>query len=314
MTPFETFWAKGYVKLDTPAAARKWVRHGDFRTDPAKNPLHTKSGKIEMFCQAISDLKLEDCPGQPTFAEPAEYLGNAKPGDVHVVSPHPWFRVHSQMANSPRLRELYYIQGREPVRINSEDAKKRGIADGDLVELHNDRGAVIAGAVVSDDIMPGVVSIYEGAWPRDIAPGSGLKLAGLCATALVTVAVWRFVVSDVTDKRARKFAALLCAMTGLMGWPVWSVGVLPSLNGSNLSGERTVRMALERIEATKKSKARGYYHWAWLKADSDNFGVRSGRYFISEGIYDLWGREAPAMVDVTVAQGALGAMVVTGFR
>ena len=151
-------------------------------------------------------------------------------------------------------------------------------------------------------------------WPRDIAPGSGLKLAGLCASALVAFAVWRFVVRDVTDKRARKFAALLCALTGLMGWPVWSVGVLPSLNGSNLSGERTVRMALERIEATRKSKSRGYYHWAWLKADSDNFGVRSGRYFISEGIYDLWGREAPAMVDVTVAQGALGALVVTGFR
>jgi trimethylamine-N-oxide reductase (cytochrome c) len=169
--PFEEFWKKGYVKLETPAEANKWVRHGDFRADPEKNHLHTASGKIEMFCEGIAKQKLEDCPGMPVFFEPAEYLGNAKEGQVHVVSPHPWFRIHSQMANSERLRELYYVQGREPVRINSEDAKKRGIADGDLVELSNERGAIVAGAVVSDDIMPGVVSIYEGAWPNPDSKG-----------------------------------------------------------------------------------------------------------------------------------------------
>jgi trimethylamine-N-oxide reductase (cytochrome c) len=70
------------------------------------------------------------------------------------------------MANSERLRALYQVQGREPLLINTEDAEARGIEDGDLVELHNDRGSLIAGAVVSDRIMPGVVSIYEGCWPQ----------------------------------------------------------------------------------------------------------------------------------------------------
>ncbi len=102
----------------------------------------------------------------PMWMEKHEYLGNAKKGQLHVVSPHPWFRLHSQMANSERLRDLYMVQGREPVRINSQDAADRGIEDGDLVELYNKRGTVIAGAVVSDDIMPGVVSIYEGGWPQ----------------------------------------------------------------------------------------------------------------------------------------------------
>ena len=115
----------------------------------------------------------------PTFITPAEYLGNAKrETQVHVVSPHPWFRLHSQMANSERLRDLYMVQGREPVRINSEDAKKRGIADGDLVELTNDRGTIICGAVLSDDIMPGVVSIYEGGWPQ-------LDSKGRCNSGLI---------------------------------------------------------------------------------------------------------------------------------
>ncbi|WP_234187924.1 molybdopterin-dependent oxidoreductase [Shinella sp. NM-101] len=176
-TPFETFWEKGYARQPAPDAARAWVRHGDFYTDPEKNHLHTKSGKIEMFCQTIADMKLEDCPGMPMWLEPAEYLGNAREGQLHVVSPHPWYRLHSQMANSERLRALYQVQGREPVRINSKDAAARGIADGDLVEIYNDRGTVIAGAVVSDEIMPGVISIYEGCWPS--LDGKGRCNSGL---------------------------------------------------------------------------------------------------------------------------------------
>ncbi|PIE08611.1 MAG: trimethylamine-N-oxide reductase [Rhodobacterales bacterium] len=164
--PFEEFWEKGYARMPVPAEARKWTRHGDFYEDPEANPLHTASGKIEMFCQDIADMDIDDCPGTAMWLEKHEYLGNARPGQLHVVSPHPWFRLHSQMANSERLRELYTIQGREPVRINAQDAAERGIEDGDLVELYNERGTVIVGAVVSDEIMPGVVSLYEGCWPQ----------------------------------------------------------------------------------------------------------------------------------------------------
>lgn len=164
--PFEEFWEKGYALMDVPAEAREWTRHGAFYQDPGANPLHTTSGKIEMYCDLIADMEIKDCPGMPVWMEKHEYLGNAKEGQLHVVSPHPWFRLHSQMDQSAKLRELYKVQGREPVRINAKDAASRGIEDGDLVELYNDRGAVLAGAVVSDDIMPGVVSIYEGCWPQ----------------------------------------------------------------------------------------------------------------------------------------------------
>lgn len=177
-TPFEEFWERGYAHQPVPEAARAWVRHGDFYTDPEAHPLHTRSGKIEMFCETIAEMNLEDCPGMPMWLEPAEYLGNAKDGQLHVVSPHPWFRLHSQMDQSASLRDLYKVQGREPVRINAEDAAARGIADGDLVEIYNDRGTVIAGAVVSDEIMPGVISIYEGCWPS-------LDSKGRCNSGLV---------------------------------------------------------------------------------------------------------------------------------
>jgi len=176
--PFDAFWEKGYARMPVPEAARKWTRHGAFYEDPEANALHTDSGKIEMFSESIAGMEIDDCPGMPVWMEKHEYLGNAKPGQLHVVSPHPWFRLHSQMDQSEKLRALYKVQGREPVRISTEDAASRGIEDGDLVELFNDRGTVIAGAVVSDDIMPGVVSIYEGAWPS-------LDSKGRCNSGLV---------------------------------------------------------------------------------------------------------------------------------
>ncbi|MCL3882565.1 molybdopterin-dependent oxidoreductase [Marivita sp. GX14005] len=177
-TPFEEFWEKGYARMEVPEEARHWTRHGEFYQDPEANPLHTTSGKIEMFCEDFAVMEIDDMPPMPKWMEKHEYLGNAKDGQLHVVSPHPWFRLHSQMDQSENLRKLYKVQGREPVRINTEDAAARGIEDGDLVELYNDRGTVIAGAVVSDGIMPGVVSIYEGAWPS-------LDSKGRCNSGLV---------------------------------------------------------------------------------------------------------------------------------
>ena len=79
--------------------------------DPEGNPLHTDSGKIEMFSESIAGMEIDDCPGMPVWMEKHEYLGNAKDGQLHVVSPHPWFRLHSQMDQSESLRALYKVQG-----------------------------------------------------------------------------------------------------------------------------------------------------------------------------------------------------------
>ncbi|MCP3869031.1 MAG: molybdopterin-dependent oxidoreductase [Gammaproteobacteria bacterium] len=161
--PFEEFWEKGVLQLDVPKSANQWVRHGDFYNDPDKYPLHTVSGKIEMYCDTIARFECKECPPIPKYLEPVEFLGNAKPGQVHVVSPHPRMRIHSQMAQSD-CRKYENVRGRQYVRISVEDAQEKGIKDGDLVELYNDRGTTIAGAVVSDKIMKGVASLEEGNW------------------------------------------------------------------------------------------------------------------------------------------------------
>ncbi|WP_408630366.1 molybdopterin dinucleotide binding domain-containing protein, partial [Pseudomonas syringae] len=56
------------------------------------------------------------------------------------------------------------IQAREPLTLNPLDAQLRGVVDGDVVKVFNERGAFLAGVIVSDGIRPGVVQIATGAW------------------------------------------------------------------------------------------------------------------------------------------------------
>ncbi|WP_050523189.1 molybdopterin-dependent oxidoreductase [Pseudorhodobacter wandonensis] len=245
-TTFEEFWEKGYARQEAPQEARSWTRHGDFYTDPVGKPLHTASGKIEMFCENISNMNIADCPGLPTWMEKHEYLGNAKEGQLHVVSPHPWFRLHSQMDQSESLRDLYKVQGREPVRINAQDAADRGIEDGDLVELYNDRGTVIAGAVVSDHIMPGVVSIYEGCWPS-------LDSKGRCNSGLVNFLTSTQRSSGLTE--ATTANTVLCSMRKCEDpeGPNMAYEKPPIIEDYELAAIDDEKLGLDRLEALTAS-------------------------------------------------------------
>jgi biotin/methionine sulfoxide reductase len=56
------------------------------------------------------------------------------------------------------------VKGREALLIHRCDAAARGIQSGDMVRVFNDRGACLAGAVVGEGIVPGVVRLPSGAW------------------------------------------------------------------------------------------------------------------------------------------------------
>ncbi|WP_328276123.1 hypothetical protein [Sphingobium sp.] len=151
-------------------------------------------------------------------------------------------------------------------------------------------------------------------WPRAIAPGSGLKLAGLVATTLTAAGIWHWLVGGTSDPRVHRFAAIACAVTGLMGWPVWTVGVLPSINGVALGQRETVSMRLGRIDVSRPSKGPGFYYWAWLEPIQPGGVITGGRYFIPEPVYQRWAPRKPAIVQLVHATGSLGAEVVTGFE
>ena len=74
-------------------------------------------------------------------------------------------KLHSRLCGT-NLRDLYTVQGREPCLINPKDAATRNIADGDVVRVFNDRGQILAGAHLTDDVAAGVIVVSEGGWVR----------------------------------------------------------------------------------------------------------------------------------------------------
>lgn len=159
-----------------------------------------------------------------------------------------------------------------------------------------------------------IVLVVGEAWPRSIAPGSGLKLAGLIAAAITSTAVWYRIVSTFADQRVHVFTAVVCTVTSLMGWPVWTVGVLPSINGAMLGSDKMVTMRLGQIDITRPSKGSGFYYWAKLEPVHPGAVIERGRYFIPEDVFRRWALHKPATVRVVHAQGLLGAQVVIEYR
>ncbi|MDN2486956.1 molybdopterin guanine dinucleotide-containing S/N-oxide reductase [Kosakonia sacchari] len=182
LPPFAEFWqVNQLIEMPESEQHARFVRFADFRHDPQANPLKTPSGKIEIFSERINSFGYADCPPHPMWLEPDEWHGNAQPQQLQVLSAHPAHRLHSQL-NYSRLRETYAVAGREPVTLHPADAKARGIVAGDVVRVWNQRGQVLAGAVVTDGIKPGVICIHEGAWP-DLDPAAG----GICKNGAVNV-------------------------------------------------------------------------------------------------------------------------------
>ena len=182
---FDEFWRRGYLEFPVPPKASSYTTFADFRANPAAHALGTASGRIEIFCEPIARMGYADCPGHPVWIEPAEWLGSAqaKQHPLHLVSPHPPHRLHSQLDNT-WIREWYEVAEREPVFLHPEEAKSRGIRHGDVVRVFNDRGELLAGAVVTERIRPGVACIHEGAWYDPLEPG---RLGTLCKHGLVNL-------------------------------------------------------------------------------------------------------------------------------
>ncbi|MDQ6656634.1 MAG: molybdopterin-dependent oxidoreductase [Actinomycetota bacterium] len=158
---FKEFWAAG-EPLPVPASADTQVMLAGFRADPSGAPLRTPSGRIHLQSDEIEGFGYPDCPGIPTWFEPADWA-NADSYPLHLIANQPKTRLHSQL-DVGGYSQSSKIAGREPVRINPVDAATRGIADGDVVRLRNAKGWCLAGAMLSEELAPGVVQLSTGAW------------------------------------------------------------------------------------------------------------------------------------------------------
>lgn len=146
----------------------------DFREDPDANPLPTPSGKIEIYSQQLADMAKEwefpeGMPGDKLTALPEhvdtwegalEARSNAD-YPLQCIGHHFKGRTHSSYGNVDWLRDDAHPQ---VVWINALDAKERGIKNGNMVLVRNERGRVRIKARVTSRIAPGVVSVPQGSW------------------------------------------------------------------------------------------------------------------------------------------------------
>ena len=180
---WEEFCKKGYfvVPLDpeqkyTPAL--RWFAEGRDCDTPdtsrrLKNgKLLTPSGKIEIKSSYLEQYAADETDRDPipTWHDPWEGPNVKELRDKYplaLLSPHPRFSFHTMGdAKDSYINDIkdhrvlidgyyYWI-----VRINPEDAKSRGITNGDLVRIYNERGAVLCAAQITGRVPPGVVHSY----------------------------------------------------------------------------------------------------------------------------------------------------------
>jgi anaerobic selenocysteine-containing dehydrogenase len=131
----------------------------------AQGGFPTPSGKCELHSEWLEKQGIDPLP---FFNPPAELKDDAlaERYPLAFLSPPARHFLNSTFANLARFREFE----REPhLDMHPEDARRRGIADGDAVRVFNDRGSYELKARVNGKPRPGVV-VAPSVWWKKHAP------------------------------------------------------------------------------------------------------------------------------------------------
>ncbi|MBL0945001.1 MAG: molybdopterin oxidoreductase family protein [Hydrogenophaga sp.] len=148
---FQRLLDTGWVTLPVPEAPY------------AEGGFPTPSGRCEFHSARLAAQGLDPLP---------DHLPNAEPGGVHadyplaMISPPARNFLNSSFVNVQSLRD---IEGQPLLEIHADDAAPRGIADGQMVRVFNERGEYRCVAEVSTRARPGVVNGL-GIWWRKLGP------------------------------------------------------------------------------------------------------------------------------------------------
>lgn len=165
---FEEFWASGQLQL--PQAPDDGGVLRAFREDPVNNPLRTPSGRIQISSQVVAGFGYADCPGVPSWLPPKHGPDARHP--LWLIANQPAARLHSQLDFGGHS-QASKRQGREVCTLHPSTARTRGIPDGGVVRIFNERGSCLAVAQLCSDMHEGVIQLPTGAWLdwRDGADG-----------------------------------------------------------------------------------------------------------------------------------------------
>ena len=168
---FEDLRTQGVYRYHNPKGLTVPLK--SFRDDPVANPLDTPSGKIEIFSSELWTMshtwqfdnpgpgdKITALPEHVDTWEGAVEAQTNKKYPLQVIGHHFKGRTHSTYGNVAWTKEAHP----QKVWINPRDAQARGIANDDMVEVFNDRGRIRIPAKVTPRILPGVLSVPQGAW------------------------------------------------------------------------------------------------------------------------------------------------------
>jgi anaerobic selenocysteine-containing dehydrogenase len=134
---------------------------------PFRNGFFTPSGRLEFYSETLLRMGLDPLPGHIPLAEGSE--------TPHLRSRHPLQLIippaHHFLNSSLGEAEGCIRGERRPyVLLRPEDAAPRGIKEGDLVRVFNDRGEIFRYAKLGERTLPGV-AVSEGAWWSKFSPG-----------------------------------------------------------------------------------------------------------------------------------------------
>jgi cysteine desulfurase NifS len=147
--------AGGIVSIDTEMMQyRKWEK-GTLRKD-GKPGFDTPSGKFEIASSVLEEYGYDPLP---KFTEPAE-SPSSRP-DLFKDYPlifNSGARVNTSFHTQHHgIKGLYRERPEPAVMMNTKDARKRGIKNGDMVIIKTPRGSITQRALVTDDIKQGCI-------------------------------------------------------------------------------------------------------------------------------------------------------------
>ena len=176
---YEDFEKKEILFLQPDLEIQQKAKPGlrQFYEDPASMPLNTPTGKLEFTSTALKEHFPDDeeRPPYPKWIEKGvchdESLSGerAKKYPLVCMSNHGRWRMHAQCDDITWTREIETMKIRakdgyqyEPVWMHTSTAAERGIKHGDIVKVFNERGIVLAGAYVTERLIPGVAYMDHG--------------------------------------------------------------------------------------------------------------------------------------------------------
>jgi anaerobic selenocysteine-containing dehydrogenase len=121
--------------------------------EPGGQRFATPSGRLEFYSE---HLAAQGLPAMPDWVEDTTAIETERRWPLRLLTAPGYYQSHTAFSGVASLRRR---QGPSECVLHPHDATARGLRDGDLVELLNDRGSVVFTLRVSDETSPGVAFV-----------------------------------------------------------------------------------------------------------------------------------------------------------